>query len=196
MWPLSPTAAHVELLWCGLRAGMPRPWRVKALRSDGQVVPSSAAAVLTLPSCSARAKARPASARSVGTGWAASPQVSQRRTHNFTGRRSGWRRFGQPAGRRTGAGLQTGAIHGLAWLARPSVQTPTQGSACARGRRIARRSVGAYLRMGRRIRCGRSFDLKTITVMRSCWEQTARRPRITRRWWAPPGTQDEENQQL
>jgi hypothetical protein len=24
-----------------LRAGMPRPWRVKALRSDGQVVPSS-----------------------------------------------------------------------------------------------------------------------------------------------------------
>jgi hypothetical protein len=25
----------------GLRAGMPRPWRVKALRSDGQVVPSS-----------------------------------------------------------------------------------------------------------------------------------------------------------
>jgi hypothetical protein len=26
---------------------MPRPWRVKALRSDGQVVPSSAAAALT-----------------------------------------------------------------------------------------------------------------------------------------------------
>jgi hypothetical protein len=24
-----------------LRAGMPSPWRVKALRSDGQVVPSS-----------------------------------------------------------------------------------------------------------------------------------------------------------
>jgi hypothetical protein len=24
----------------GLRAGMPRPWRVKAFRSDGQVVPS------------------------------------------------------------------------------------------------------------------------------------------------------------
>ncbi len=24
----------------GLRAGMPRPWRVKALRSDGQVVPN------------------------------------------------------------------------------------------------------------------------------------------------------------
>ena len=34
----------------GLRAGMPRPWRPNALRSDGQVVPSSAAAALTLPS--------------------------------------------------------------------------------------------------------------------------------------------------
>jgi hypothetical protein len=33
--------------------GMPRPWRVKAVRGDGQVVPSSAAATLTLPSCSA-----------------------------------------------------------------------------------------------------------------------------------------------
>ena len=32
-------SAHVELLWRGLRAGMPRPWRVKALRSDGQVIP-------------------------------------------------------------------------------------------------------------------------------------------------------------
>jgi uncharacterized protein YegP (UPF0339 family) len=31
--------------------------------------------------------------------------------------------------------------------------------------------------------------------MRSGWEKTARRPRITRRWWAPPGTQGEENQQ-
>jgi hypothetical protein len=28
----------------GLRAGIPRPWRVKALRSDSQLVPSSAAA--------------------------------------------------------------------------------------------------------------------------------------------------------
>jgi len=33
--------------------GMPRLWRVKALRSDGQVVPSWLAAALTLPSCSA-----------------------------------------------------------------------------------------------------------------------------------------------
>jgi hypothetical protein len=48
----------------GLRAGIPRPWRVNALRSDGQVVPSSAAAALTLPSRSARAKACSASARS------------------------------------------------------------------------------------------------------------------------------------
>ena len=57
------------------------------------------------------------------------------------------------------------------------------------------RSVGSYLRMGRPIQCVRSFDIKIITVMRSCWEKTARRPRITRRWWAPPGMQDEENQQ-
>jgi hypothetical protein len=28
----------------GLWAGMPSPWRVKALRSDGQLVPSSVAA--------------------------------------------------------------------------------------------------------------------------------------------------------
>jgi hypothetical protein len=48
----------------GLRAGMPSPWRVKALRSDGQVVPSSAAAALTLPSRSASWKARSASVRS------------------------------------------------------------------------------------------------------------------------------------
>jgi hypothetical protein len=32
---------------------MPRPWRVKALRSDGQVMSSFFAAALTLPSCSA-----------------------------------------------------------------------------------------------------------------------------------------------
>jgi hypothetical protein len=49
----------------GLRAGMPRLWRPKVLRSDGQVVPSSAAAALTLPSRSASWKARSASARSV-----------------------------------------------------------------------------------------------------------------------------------
>jgi hypothetical protein len=48
----------------GLRTGMPSPWRVKALRSDGQMVPSSAAAALTLPSRSASWKARLASARS------------------------------------------------------------------------------------------------------------------------------------
>jgi hypothetical protein len=49
----------------GLRAGIPRPWRVKVLRSDGHVAPSSAAAALTLPSRSANAKARSASAQSV-----------------------------------------------------------------------------------------------------------------------------------
>jgi hypothetical protein len=48
----------------GLRAGIPRPCRSKALRSDGQVVPSSAAAALTLPSRSASWKARSAWARS------------------------------------------------------------------------------------------------------------------------------------
>ena len=66
-WPVRWRAAAMAR-WrtaSGLRAGMPRPWRAKALRSDGQVVPSSAAAALTLPSCSARAKARSASARSV-----------------------------------------------------------------------------------------------------------------------------------
>jgi hypothetical protein len=49
----------------GVGGGMPRPWRVKALRSDGQVVPSWLATALMLPSRSARAKARSASARSV-----------------------------------------------------------------------------------------------------------------------------------
>jgi hypothetical protein len=43
---------------------MPRPCRWKALRNDGQVVPSSWAAAFTVPSCSARANARWASARS------------------------------------------------------------------------------------------------------------------------------------
>jgi hypothetical protein len=72
------------------------------------------------------------------------------------------------------------------------VKQPSGTSVCS-GWRVAGRSVGSYLRLGRRIRCGRSFDIKIITVMRSGREQTARRPRITRRWWAPPGMQDEEN---
>jgi len=37
---------------------MPSPWRLNALRSDGQVVPSSCAAALMLPSRSASWKAR------------------------------------------------------------------------------------------------------------------------------------------
>ena len=47
----------------GLPADIPRPCRWKALRRDGQVVPSWAAAALTLPSRSASAKARSASKR-------------------------------------------------------------------------------------------------------------------------------------
>jgi hypothetical protein len=43
---------------------MPSPCRWKALRSDGQVVPSSAAAAFIEPSRSASRKARSASARS------------------------------------------------------------------------------------------------------------------------------------
>ena len=48
-----------------LRASMPSPWRVKALCSEGPVVPSWAAAALMLPSRSARAKARSASDQSI-----------------------------------------------------------------------------------------------------------------------------------
>jgi hypothetical protein len=62
-WPAAATARCRTA--SGVEGGMPRPWRVKALRSDGQVVPSSLAAALTLPSCSASWKARSASARSV-----------------------------------------------------------------------------------------------------------------------------------
>jgi hypothetical protein len=65
-WPLRWRAAAMAR-WrtaSGLRAGMPSPWRVKALRSDGQVVPNSAAAALMLPSRWASWKARSASPRS------------------------------------------------------------------------------------------------------------------------------------
>jgi hypothetical protein len=56
-WPVRWRAASAARCRTasGLRAGMPRPWRVKALRSDGQVVPSWLAAAFTLPSCSASA---------------------------------------------------------------------------------------------------------------------------------------------
>jgi hypothetical protein len=119
---------------------------VKALRSDGRVVPNSAAAAFTLLSRSATAKARSASARSVRIGWAASPEDVER------------------------------------------------GSACAGDSRCRAGTIDLYLWIDILIGYVRSFDIKIITVMRSGWEQTARRPRITRRWWAPPGTQDEENQ--
>jgi hypothetical protein len=48
-WPLRWRAAAMAR-WrtaSGLRAGIPSLWRVNALRSDGQVVPNSAAAALT-----------------------------------------------------------------------------------------------------------------------------------------------------
>jgi hypothetical protein len=57
---------------------MPSPWRVKALRSDGQVVPSSAAAAFTEPSCSASWKARSASPRSVRKRLGGQPLGGQR----------------------------------------------------------------------------------------------------------------------
>jgi hypothetical protein len=68
-------------------AGMPRPWRMKALRSDGQVVPNSFAAALTLPSCSSSWKARSASPRSGRKRLGCQPTGGERRTPNLTGRR-------------------------------------------------------------------------------------------------------------
>jgi hypothetical protein len=47
----------------GVTAGMPSPWRANALRSDGQVVPSSVAAAFTEPSRSARQAGRRARPR-------------------------------------------------------------------------------------------------------------------------------------
>jgi hypothetical protein len=64
----------------------------------------------------------------------------------------------------------------------------------ALGQQVIRRSLSAYFRIGSFIESVRSFDIRIITMMRSGWENPARRPRITRRWWAPPGTHDEENQ--
>jgi uncharacterized protein YegP (UPF0339 family) len=56
-------------------------------------------------------------------------------------------------------------------------------------------TIGLYLWIGFLIEYVQSFDITTITMMGSGWENPTRRPRITRRWWAPPDTQDEENQQ-
>jgi hypothetical protein len=71
----------------GLRAGVPRPWRWKALRSDGQVIPSSWAAAFMLPSRLASAKARSASARLARnrlgcqpSGWRSCPRPTRLRT--------------------------------------------------------------------------------------------------------------------
>jgi hypothetical protein len=115
---------------------------VKALAQRRPGVPRSAAAAFTLPSCSARAKAR-----------------------------SVRKRLGCQPQRDVG-----------------------RGSACAGDSRWRGGSIGAYFRIGFFIGSVRSFDIRIITMMRSGWEKTVRRPRITRRWWAPPGTHDEENQ--
>jgi hypothetical protein len=88
----------------------------------------------------------------------------------------------------TGAVLPAEASHGWGAVGKTEPEAGDRGPAALRTAGGAR-SVGAYLRIGRHIRWGRSFDLKIITMMRFDWEQTARRPRITRRWWAPPGTQ-------
>jgi hypothetical protein len=102
----------------GLRAGMPRLWRVKALRSDGQVVLNVAAAALTLPSRSARAKARSASAGRPGIGWAASPPAAPAWAAPSGRRRPSGRRGGCRAGGRPAAADLAGELVGL-WL-RPS----------------------------------------------------------------------------
>ena len=74
VWRRPPRRASCTVLlrWltvAGLGVGVPSWWRWNALRSDGQVVPSWAAAALMLPSCSARRKpARPRPGRP-GTGW-------------------------------------------------------------------------------------------------------------------------------
>jgi hypothetical protein len=65
----------------GVRAGIPRPCRWKALRSDGHLAPSSAAAAFTEPRRSASAKVRSASARSVRKRPAASPAGDLLRIH-------------------------------------------------------------------------------------------------------------------
>jgi hypothetical protein len=62
----------------GLRAGMPSPWRPNTLRSDGQVVPNSWAAALTLPSRSASWNARSASAGKEAAGLPAQVALSGR----------------------------------------------------------------------------------------------------------------------
>jgi hypothetical protein len=82
---------------------------------------------------------------------------------------------------------------GLGGGCKTSLKEPNRNR-LAPGRPVAGVRPGSFLRIDRPIRLVRSFDIKTITMMRSGWEQTARRPRITRRWWAPPGTHDEENQ--
>jgi len=81
-------------------------------------------------------------------------------------------------------------------MSSPNLPVPCTSASPTCWTRVAWRSVAPYLRIGRRIQYVQGFDIKIITMMNSDWENPARRPRITRRWWAPPGMQDEENQQL
>ena len=81
-WPVRWRAAAMARcqMASGLGVSMPSPWRVKALRSDGQVVPSSLAAALTLPSCSASWTVRSAWARSVRKRLGCQPTPSRARS--------------------------------------------------------------------------------------------------------------------
>jgi len=108
---------------------------------------------------------------SVGSGRAPPPLQANAKARSASARSVRKRLGCQPSGSRPGISLCSGTADGVRvdWL---------------------------YLRIGHLIVYVRSFDIRIITIMRFGWEQTARRPRITRRWWAPPGTHDEENQQL
>jgi hypothetical protein len=131
----------------GLRAGMPRPWRVKAF-----------------------AQRRPGGGELLGGGVDAAELLGQ----------------------------LEGAL-GLAAVGQESAGLPAQRTSTknrlVRDSRCRVGTIGSHLGIGFLIGYVRSFDIRIITMMRSVWENPARRPRITRRWWAPPGMQDEENQQ-
>jgi hypothetical protein len=129
----------------GLRAGMPRPWRVKALRSDSQIVPRWVAA-LTLPSRSANAKARSASPRSARNRLGCQPSAGRPlpAVNHLVSPRSTGRpedaHDGQPAGRHFAA---------LASIA-PCSRHPS--GTCSDSTRLARlrlRVVGLRRRSGR-----------------------------------------------
>jgi hypothetical protein len=102
-----PAAALADRLGCaladglGVAGGHAEAVAGEALRSDGQVVPSSFAAALTLPSCWASWKARSAWARSVRKRlgrqpthcWASHGPLATESARRF--RKSGWHSSGQ-----------------------------------------------------------------------------------------------------